>query len=194
MRSEHAERPAAPLLLAHLSGTHAQMGAQLGAMTRAAGDWEPVLAYYPRMAEILLVGSSPKGRLAVRPFIEAWCARLERDRTQALRDRTRAFLSALGLRPELSRYFSIMDVFQNVVNLAGRYELGPFAKRLAEQAPAACSTLVADSGIGASASRARCLNPLSASRPFLPWNAAKTAVASLPRKRSRIAPPGWALA
>lgn len=143
MRSEHAERPAAPLLLAHLSGTHAQMGAQLGAMTRAAGDWEPVLAYYPRMAEILLMGSSPKGRVAVRPLVEAWSARLERDRPQALRDRTRAFLSALGVRPELSRYFSIMDVFQNIVNLAGRYELGPFAKRLAEQAPAACSTLVA---------------------------------------------------
>ncbi len=143
MKPTHARRAAHPLFVAQLHGTQREMGAQHGAMTRAAGEWQAVMGYYPRMPEILLGGNAPLARAAVRPIVEIGVNRLELGRDPELRDRTRAFLAALGLSPRKSRHYQAMDVFQNIVNMAGRLRLGPFAERLAEQAPAACSTLVA---------------------------------------------------
>ncbi len=140
--NNHAHRRPHPLFIAHLRGTQAQMGAQHGAMTRAAGGWQQVMDYYPRMPEILVAGDSAVGRMAVRPLVELGAAALEQVRPKELRGRSRAFVEALGMPAGLSRHYQCMDVFQNLVNLAGRYRLGPFANRLLEQAPAACSTLV----------------------------------------------------
>jgi hypothetical protein len=143
-RNDHAHRRPYPLLICQLAGTQAQMGAQHGAMTRAAGDWEAALAYYPRMPELLLAGDSPSARRALRPIIELALARMERARPAELRQRTRAFLRAVGASPQLSRYYQVMDVLQNVINTAGRLRVGPFkAEALGQSYPGMCSTLVA---------------------------------------------------
>ena len=92
MTPSHANRTPFPLMIAQLTGTQKQMGAQHGAMTRAVGGWEATLDYYPRMAEILIAGTSPLSRLAVRPIIEYSTSRLERARPHELRARTRAYL------------------------------------------------------------------------------------------------------
>lgn len=140
--NNHAHRRPYPLFIAHLRGTQREMGAQHGSMTRAAGGWQAVMDYYPRMPEILVAGDSAVGRMAVRPLVELGAAALEQARPRELRQRSRAYMEGLGMSAGLSRHYQCMDVFQNMVNLAGRYRLGPFAQRLMEQAPPACSTLV----------------------------------------------------
>lgn len=143
IRLQHKREPF-PLMISQLRGTQAQMGAQHGAMTRAAGSWEEALAYYPRMPEILLGGGSPAARVALRPVIELALARLERARPAELRQRTRSFLRALGAPLGQSRYLQVMDVLQNIINTAGRLQLGPFrAQELGQNYPGMCSTLVA---------------------------------------------------
>lgn len=139
----HASRRAWPLMVAHLSGTQEQMGAQHGSISRAVGDWGPVLDFYPRMPELMLSGGSKAMARVLRPLVEAYVTRLERARPAELRGRTRAFMRALGISPRMSRWLLVMDTLQNIVNTAGRHRLGPFARRLGEGVPPMCSTLVA---------------------------------------------------
>ena len=48
-----------PLLVLHLAGSQAEMGAQHGSLLREVGGYEKVLAYYPRMPEILIGPLTP---------------------------------------------------------------------------------------------------------------------------------------
>jgi len=138
----HANRTTYPLMVTHLTGSQRDMGAQHGAMTRAAGDWEASLEFYPKMAQLVIGGGSPLVRATLKPIVETALFRLERARPKELRQRSQVFMEALGVDPKTSRYLLVMDVLQNLVNTAGRLGVGPFAKQLREQAVPACSTLV----------------------------------------------------
>ncbi|MEL6182153.1 MAG: C45 family autoproteolytic acyltransferase/hydrolase, partial [Myxococcota bacterium] len=142
LRPTHANRTTFPLMVTHLTGTQRQMGAQHGAITRAAGGWEPALEYYPQMAQLMIGGSSKILRRVLTPIVEASLLRLDRARPYELKARTEAFMEALGVDTKIARTLMVMDVLQNLVNTAGRMKLGPFARQLREQAIPACSTLV----------------------------------------------------
>jgi len=144
----HADRRPNPLFVAHLKGTQAEMGAQHGAMVREVGNWRPAVEFYPLMPSRLLAAGSPLLRWAIGPVIEWALRRMERRRDPELRARNKAFLKAVGVTHRWSRYSQVMDVFQNLVNLAAAKGLGPWSKLpLAERVgfhfPQACSTLVA---------------------------------------------------
>jgi len=141
-----------PLLLARLTGTQAQMGAQHGRL--AAGDATRLLAFYRTMPERALAGGGgPASRFVVRQLATAWQARLAADRPPEYAARTAAFIAAVlaeapGLTPRDARLaFATMDSMQNCVSLAARAQLGPFANPIAARAAAsavpACSTLIA---------------------------------------------------
>ncbi len=140
--------PAQPLAVIHLAGTQAQMGRQHGEIQRALGGHQPALDYYRQMPLMMLRGSQPHGILrtlptALAPVIEGLTRRLEADRPEALRQRTQAFVQALGLPAAEARQVLVMDVFQNLVGVAGRVGVVQGARPLLSQAIAACSTLVA---------------------------------------------------
>ncbi len=128
-RSE--ERKLQTLELYHLQGSQAEMGGQHGELVRQAGDYEAVVDYYPRMPEILLRRSVPEGvarRAAVallRPLIRAGLRRLEKSQDREFSHRSRAFFEALGLPGHLGRHLFVMDLFQNIIGLAGRWGLVP---------------------------------------------------------------------
>ena len=140
------------LLLARLTGTQAQMGAQHGRLT--ATDAAQLLAFYRTMPERSLAGGGPRaGRFVVRQLASAWQARLARDRPPELAARTEAFVAAVAAEVpghdtrDARLTFATMDSLQNCVALAARIQLGPFANPIAARAAAsavpACSTLIA---------------------------------------------------
>lgn len=136
-------RPARPLLVMHLRGTQAEMGHQHGSLLGAHGGHEDVLAYYPRMPQVLM-GPSHGGppALIARPLLGLLLRRLERDRPRDLRDRSRAFFDALGLPRAHARNLFVMDLLQNVVGTAGRWaNLGPSRRLMAGAAVPACSSV-----------------------------------------------------
>ena len=141
------DRTTRPLLVLNLRGSQAEMGSQHGQLLRAAGGWEPAFDYYPGLVARQLADENSRSlgrRLverALRPVIGAALGRLHRARPTAYRARSDAFFEALGVSPSLAPSLMIMDVFQNLVGLAGRLRLGPFGRRLAHALPPACSTL-----------------------------------------------------
>ncbi len=137
-------RSSNPLLVVRLRGTQAEMGAQHGRILLEQGGYEAAADFYPELPRKLLSDDSATdlaqqliGRFGTRALDWAM-KRMEQHRPKAYLERTRAFIDALDPdRSNLSHYLMIMDVFQNVVGLAGRYGLGPFPR-----APQACSTLM----------------------------------------------------
>jgi len=136
------------LVVVRVEGDQPTMGRDHGRLIRSVGGEGMAADFYPRMVEHLLVQGVPPGlgrrvvQRAIRPGIEAALGRLERARPAPLRDRTRAFLQAGGYDPDWSRYFAVMDTFQNIVGLSGRLGMTT-AARLGGAAPPACSTLMA---------------------------------------------------
>lgn len=143
-----AGRATNELLVVRLRGTQPEMGWQHGRILRDAGGWEKASEYYPHLPGRLLADGQPGNALERWTNqigvagIEWALKRMERARPAAYLERTRAFAEALDQDPGLSRYMMIMDVFQNVVGLAGRYRIGPFRRRFASAVPPACSTLM----------------------------------------------------
>jgi hypothetical protein len=141
-----------PLWIARLAGDQETMGRQHGELAAGADGYQRLLTYYPQMPERLLVGDGrAPGQRAMRLLVtaakEAALARLERDRPAELLARTRAFMTAAGRPARDARFVGVMDLFQNLVGLGSRLELGPFGARaralqLAAAAPA-CSTVIA---------------------------------------------------
>lgn len=140
------------LLLARLTGTQAQMGAQHGRLT--AADAARLLAFYRTMPERSLAGGGDRAsRFVVRQVAAAWQARLARERPAELSARTTAFVDAVlaevpGMPAREARLaFAVMDSMQNCVSLAARAQLGPFKNPIAARAAAsaipACSTAIA---------------------------------------------------
>jgi len=137
-------RPGVPLLQMWVSGSQTEMGAQHGRLVREAGGYEEILEYYPRMIEILLAGDrGPALRIAARLAIGCSLRLLERQRPPAYRERARAFVAALGYPESHARFLCMMDVFQNLVGLAGRLGVGASRRISARAARPACSTLMA---------------------------------------------------
>ncbi|HVY61496.1 MAG TPA: hypothetical protein VHF22_07575, partial [Planctomycetota bacterium] len=140
-------RVAAPVTVIRLRGTQAEMGEQHGRILRKLGGWHAVLDYYPRMPGYLLRGTGGGSALTKAlfalgtPALEALLSRLEAARPPELLGRSRAFFDALGMPPRMARYLLVMDLFQNVVGLAGRWRVGPFARQAVAAAPPACSSL-----------------------------------------------------
>ncbi len=136
-----------PLAIFRLSGTEQEMGRQHGELQRQLGGHEAVLDYYPQMPICMLKGSQPAGHLRtlpdlIAPAIDALTRRLHADRSVLQRQRSEAFMRAMGLPLGHARHGLAMDVFQNLVGVAGRIRVVPEARALAAQAIAACSSLV----------------------------------------------------
>ncbi len=92
-----------PLLVVNVSGDQVAMGTQHGELVRAAGGYEAVLDYYPRMPRVLLGEGMGRAMPLVGPLLDLAARRLERRRPAVYRDRSRAFFRGLGLRADYSR-------------------------------------------------------------------------------------------
>lgn len=139
-------RTAQPLLVLNLAGTQQAMGAQHGQLLREAGGYQDVLEYYPRMPESILCGANSGDfeplPTVLRPLIETGLRRLSGRRPEVYRRRALAFARALGLPPEFTRYMFVMDIMQNVINLAARVGVtGKVPAAAARSAVPACSSL-----------------------------------------------------
>ena len=132
----------------HLKGTQADMGEQYGRIVRERGGYEESTDLYPRIAESLLADAnshSGAGRLlhgAIKQMLHWGAKRLDKQRPAPYRERSLAFINQLGLPRELSRQYMLMDLFQNVLGLAGRLRLGPFARKAGLHPIPACSSLM----------------------------------------------------
>lgn len=140
-----------PLPILTVAGDERAMGAQHGDLVRALGDFDGALAYYPTLPERMLSGGR-RGvgrRLALdvlRPLLAAGLGRLDRARPDALRARTRAYLAALGRRPEdHARHLLAVDLAQNAIGILARLGLVPQreVRALASSMPGACSSFAA---------------------------------------------------
>jgi hypothetical protein len=135
-----------PVLVLRLRGTQEEMGAQHGRLLRERGGFAEAVAFYADMPRRLLFGRTggaadlALGALA-RPIFGLLLGRLERGRPPAYAARTRAFLESLGVPGARPRDIFVMDLFQNLIGVAGRLGLGPFAHGAAAAATPACSTL-----------------------------------------------------
>ena len=138
-------RPGVPLLVLDVGGSERDIGRAHGELVRGHGGADALLEFYPELPQHLLLGGLERGAERVvrrlgRPLLEGALRRLERARPATFRARTEAFFGALG-RPEQARFLTVMDVFQNVVGLAGRLPVGGFG-RMARSATPMCSTSV----------------------------------------------------
>ncbi len=131
-----------------VGGTQRAMGEQLGRLMRSDGHVSLAQIYRSLPSRMILGagGGNREERLA-RPVLEGLfevaLRRLERHRDAELRDRSRAFLAGIGDDPEHSRYVNVMDLFQNVVGLAGQFGMLRDARRVWTGVPPACSTFMA---------------------------------------------------
>ncbi|AFM11712.1 C45 family autoproteolytic acyltransferase/hydolase [Turneriella parva] len=115
-----------PLLEIRLKGTQAQMGAQYGEILAAEGGYEPLLDFYPRMAESLLLSGVPR-RLRNGPLrrvagqLMHWAVNsMSKGRLPQFTERAHAIARAANLSPEMVRHMLVMDVFQNSIGVLGR--------------------------------------------------------------------------
>jgi len=137
-----SRREARELLVINLAGDQATMGRQHGELLREVGDYEAVLAYYPRMLEYVLGANvSPATFRMLTPVIDALLRRLEARRAPIYRARARAFCDALGLEHDYCRHMFVMDLLQNIVGVAGRFGIGTSRRLAARAAIQACSSL-----------------------------------------------------
>lgn len=146
--SVHDSEEPLPLLVVHLRGSQAEMGAQHGQILLKHGGWQRAIAYYPHMVEQMLRGSSlrPADRAMpaiAKPLLQSLAKRLYKDRPAELHERSLAFLQALGVEESHVVHVLAMDMFQNAVGLAGRHLLGPFGDPWIRRGVPACSTLMA---------------------------------------------------
>lgn len=135
------------------------MGRQHGELLQRVGGFRQAVEFYPELPERLLLGglrNTAWGNVAGW-IKEGMLAALNRARPAEYRARSAAFMRALGYPASHARFLMVMDVFQNVVGLAGRFRLGPFARRAAASAVPACSSLAvwADASEGGQLRHAR---------------------------------------
>ncbi len=134
----------AKLLVLRLRGSQAEMGRQHGRILRDRGGHEAAIDYYRDLPARLLFGTRGGGPLVsvlrrlTAPVLDLLLRRLDRDRPAPYRERTLAFMEAIGRDVADARALLVMDLFQNAVGVAGRLGLGPFA---GEAAAPACSSL-----------------------------------------------------
>ena len=142
-----APLPARRLLVMRLRGTQEEMGAQHGRLVREHGGYQASVDYYRELPERLLFGTSPEvmaSPLAVwlaRTVKDVLLGRLQQRRPPEYLARSRAFMRALGLPASDARFLTVMDLFQNVVGIVGRLQLGPFSRRVRTSTIPACTTV-----------------------------------------------------
>lgn len=135
------------LFVLDAAGDDVAIGRSLGEQSRLGGAVRELAAYYRALPRSLILGpggGNLEERMILRglePAMDLLVRRLEARRPEALRARTRAFMDAAGADVEDARYVNVMDLFQNLVGLAGRGGMLRHARRWT--VPAACSTLVA---------------------------------------------------
>ena len=115
-----------PLLEIRLKGSQAQMGAQYGEIVSAQGGYEPLVDFYPRMAESLLVSGMPR-RTRNGPMrrvagqLMNWAVNsMAKSRLPQFEARAHAMARAAKLSPDMARHMLEMDVFQNSIGVLGR--------------------------------------------------------------------------
>ena len=136
-----------PLSVVHLKGTQAEMGHQYGLLVKEHGrmvDSEEALMGL----HLRLLKDANHRTLAGRAtglLFHALCNygtwRMSRNRPQAYRERNRTMFQAAGYAPEELRHMVGMDIFQNVVGLAGRYHIKPLANFSNRAVHACCSSI-----------------------------------------------------
>lgn len=131
-----------------VAGSQRAMGHQLGDAMRSDGAVSLAHVYRTLPQRMILgAGGGNVEERAALPVLEVLfglaIARLEARRDDELRTRSRAFLEAIGDDPDHSRFLNVMDLFQNVVGVAGRLGLLRDAGRLWTGVPPACSTFAA---------------------------------------------------
>ncbi len=140
-----------PLWIARVAGNQEAMGRQHGELLAAAGGADRTIDHYREMPVRALVGGLPgpvRGLAAagLGAVSAGLLRRLESHRPPELLARSRAFMTALGRTPRDVRYLGVMDLLQNLIGIASRRRLGPFARPLAQvmvtAAQPACSTAV----------------------------------------------------
>ena len=136
---------ALPLVVMQLAGSEPQMGQQHGRFVQELGQWEGSLDYYPNMPGHMLGGALPKVvmQTAGKAAIEGTLRAMSQGRPEAYRERTRAFVQALGRPGEFGRYFFVMDVLQNLVGWSSHVGLEGMAYRMGNTIPPACTSLAA---------------------------------------------------
>ena len=169
-------------------GSQEAMGFALGEAMRA-DQARSLASYYRELPRRLILG--PGGgnvterclAPAIRPLTNWATRRLEAHRPEAYRRRSRAFLHALGEDADASRYVNVMDVFQNLVGLAGQAGMIPDARRVWLGVPAACSTFIA---WGAATAEGALLHGRNFDFPGIGvWDAAPTVVFCTPEEGLR---------
>ena len=133
------------LVILDAAGTDPAMGRALGEQSLAAGATPAIVDYYRALPRSLILGAGGGNideRVLVRalsPALDLLVRRLEAKRPAALRERTRAFIDAIGGDARDARFVNVMDLFQNLVGVAGRAGVLRHVRRW--RVPAACSTL-----------------------------------------------------
>ena len=136
-----------PLVQIHVSGSQEEMGFKHGQFVASVGNHREALGYYPTMPARLIQAAGRHtlaDRLAVMaagPLFELALARLESHRRPEYLARSRAFAEGAGEDPSSTRYFGVMDLFQNTIGMLTRMGLVAFAQRAAHGMPPACSSI-----------------------------------------------------
>ncbi|HMV37515.1 MAG TPA: acyl-CoA--6-aminopenicillanic acid acyltransferase, partial [Turneriella sp.] len=141
-----------PLLEIRLKGSQAQMGAQYGEIVGSQGGYEPLLDFYPRMAESLLVSGMPR-RMRKGPVrrvaaqLMNWAVNsMVKNRLPQFTERAHAMARAANMSPDMARHMLVMDVFQNSIGVLGRLgALDVFDKPLVHALGACTSAVVFNS-------------------------------------------------
>lgn len=136
-----------PLYTVHLKGSQAEMGAQYGRFVLehgviTEGEWALTTLAWRMLQDVN--SHSVAGRLTnlgVKGLMHYGVSRMQKHRPQPYLDRTLAFMDALGRPRSTAGHMLLMDMFQNIVGLAGRYRVGPFARAAQALATPACSSL-----------------------------------------------------
>jgi hypothetical protein len=138
-----------PLSIIHLRGSQAEMGHQYGLIVKENGVLEDAERTLMSLHLRLLKDANHKtvaGR-ATAALFRGICAygtwRMTNNRPQEYVERNRAFFAAVDYDRKEVRHMVGMDVFQNVVGLAGRYRIKPLADFSNRAIFASCSSLAA---------------------------------------------------
>ncbi len=137
-----------PLALLRLRGSQVEMGEQFGRLVLELGGWKPMLDFYPRMPGYLLTSGVPLELRRPLAFLlqhamTAPASAMNHYRQRRFPEyyaRTVAMAKVAGVPVRLTRHLMVMDAFQNVVGLVGRWGLFP-ATQLAAATGSGCTSL-----------------------------------------------------
>ena len=137
-----------PLTIIHLKGTQAEMGHQYGKLVLARDEDPERERVLTSLAFRMLKDANSHelaGRLAtgfLHMVARYGLTKMEAQRPAEYLGRSRAFFEAVDYPMSFTRHALNMDVFQNIVGLAGRFGIKPLLQVAAPHVVPACSSLV----------------------------------------------------